>query len=72
MNEYSSEMRGLPMLDEFSFKVLELKNGFLIQKVRHILKYISQDNFINHQPLISEECDSNVIDRDRKMFLTHK
>ena len=41
MNEYSSEMRGLPMLDEFSFKVLELKNGFLIQKVRHILKYIS-------------------------------
>ena len=60
------------MLDEFSFKVLELKNGFLIQKVRHILKYISEDNFINYQPLISEECDNNVIDKDKKMFMTHK
>ena len=60
------------MLDEFSFKVLELKNGFLIQKVRHILKYISQDNFINYQPLISEECDNNVIDKDKKMSMTHK
>ena len=60
------------MLDEFSFKVLELKNAFLIQKVRHILKYISQDNFINHQHLISEECDNNVIDKDKKMSLTHK
>ena len=52
--------------------LLELKNGFLIQKVRHILKYISQDNFINHQPLISEECDNNVIDKDKKMSMTHK
>ena len=61
MNDYSSEIRGLPMLDKFSFKVLlELKNGFLIQKVRHDLKYISQDNFINHKTLNSEECDNNV------------
>ena len=60
------------MLDEFSFKVLELKNGFLIQKVRHILKYISQDNFIKHQPLISEECDNNAIDKDKKMSMTPK
>ena len=66
MITYSSE------INEFSFKVLELKNGFQIQKVRHNLKYISRDNFINHKTLTSEECDNNVMDKDKKISMTHK